>query len=159
MKKTRRIPRLLLAIVIAGITACGPLARTARQGVVTSVSETDQVTERIWEYSLTHPEGFTLNIREMEVPSEGICVAYSATQGKHSKGDLDYVVSHALEHDGFVGGWLDSEDSLYYFDSVRIFPEADSTEAVSFAIENGQLAVFVLSTGEEIRIEVPKELP
>ena len=135
------------------------MARTARQGALISVSETEKVSDRVWEYSLAHPDGFTLDIREMKVPSEGICVAYSATQGKHSKGDLDYVISHALEHDGFVGGWLDSEDSLYYFDSVRIFPEADSTEAVTFAIENEQLAVFVLSTGEEIRIDAIKELP
>ena len=36
--------------------------------------------------------------------------------------DLGDVVSHALAHDGYVGGWWNSEDSLYYFDSVRILP-------------------------------------
>ena len=153
MKTLHWFSRLLSAFVVAGVTACGPMARTVQQGVVTSVSEKEKVSERVWEYSLAHPDGFTLDIREMKVPEEGICVAYTATQGKHSKGDLGYVVTHALEHDGFVGGWLDSEDSLYYFDSVRIFPEAESGEAVSFALENEQLAVFVLSTGEEVRID------
>jgi hypothetical protein len=42
---------------------------------------------------------------------------------------------------------------LYYFDSDRLFPESDPGAAVSFALENGQLAVYVLSTGEEIRID------
>jgi hypothetical protein len=88
----------------------------------------------------------------MEVPSEGICVAYSATQDCHSREGLDYVVSHALEHDGFVGGWLDTADSLYYFDSVRIFPEAEREKALDFARQNGQIAVFILSSGEEIRL-------
>ena len=161
-KKASLRARIFLAVLLAGITACGPLARTERQVPSTVVTESGQITEWLWEYSSTHPEGFTLDIREKETPSEGICVAYAATQDKHSKEDLGYVVSHALAHDGFVGGWWNSEDSLYYFDSVRIFPETDLGEAVSFARENGQLAVFVLSTGEEVRMDTetgtdPKE--
>ena len=36
---------------------------------------------------------------------------------------LDKVVSHALQHEGYVGGWLNSEDGLYYVDSTKLFPE------------------------------------
>ena len=89
----------------------------------------------------------------MEAPTEGISVAYAATQDCHSKEGLEYVVSHSLEHDGYVGGWLDTADSLYYFDSVRIFPESQRDSALSFARRNGQIAVYILSTGEEIRLQ------
>lgn len=140
---------LCLAVVLS---ACGPLARTPRQEVVVAASDAGAAADWVWTYSLTHPEGFTVDIRERKVPTEGISVAYAATQDRHSKDDLVFVVSHALAHDGYVGGWRNSEDSPYYFDSVRIFPENNPGEAESFALENGQRAVFVLSTGEELRI-------
>ena len=147
------LPCLFLSLLIGVMSSCGPLVRTAQEEVSYTSKESSLITDRIWEYSLTHPEGFTLDIRGMEEPKEGICVAYAATQDMHSKDNLGYVVSHSLEHDGFVGGWWDSTDSLYYFDSVRIIPESQAEEAVSFALDNGQLAVYVLSTGEEIRID------
>ena len=52
-----------------------------------------------------------------------------------------------------VGGWLDTSDSLYYFDSSRLFPEDSLVAAIRFGIENGQIAVFVLSEGREVRLE------
>ena len=128
------------------------MARTTRQEASASASEV-AVADWIWTYSQAHPDGFTVDVRKRKEPTEGISVAYSTTQNRHSKEDLDYVVSHALAHDGYVGGWWNSEDSLYYFDSVRIIPESDSGEAVSFALENGQLAAYVLSKGEEVRID------
>ena len=45
----------------------------------------------------------------------------------HSRESLTFVVEHALNHDGYVGGWLDSE--------------------------NGQKAVYIISTGKEILVE------
>jgi hypothetical protein len=63
------------------------------------------------------------------------------------------VVKHALQHDGYVGGWLNSDDHLYYFESTRIFPEDQLEEALKFGKENGQHVVFVLSTGTEHTIE------
>lgn len=56
----------------------------------------------------------------------------------HSRESLTFVVEHALNHDGYVGGWLDSESGLYYFDSTKIFPEDQLEEALEFARENGQ---------------------
>lgn len=42
---------------------------------------------------------------------------------------------------------------LYYFDSVRIFP-VDSLEAsIRFGMANDQIAIYNLSTGEEIRLK------
>ena len=90
----------------------------------------------------------------MTEPSEGISVAYESTiSGNYTKEDLRTIVSHALTHDGFVGGWLDSRDSSYCFDSVRLFPESARTEALQFARDNKQAAVFVISTSEEIWVE------
>ena len=114
---------------------------------------TKGITDKVWTFSQTHPEGFTLDIRTMTEPTEGICVAYAATQNSHSREQLPQVISHALKHDGIVGGWLNTSDSLYYFDSDRIFPEDSLAAALRFAIENGQLSVFILSTSTEISVD------
>lgn len=110
--------------------------------------------DQVWTYSLSHPDGFTIDIRTMTEPTEGISVAYAATQGCHSRKVLDSVVNHALKHNGFVGGWLDTTDSLYYFDSTRIFPEDSLEAAKKFGVENGQIAIFVISEGREIRLDI-----
>ncbi len=111
------------------------------------------ISDKVLAYSLTHPDGFTLDIRTMTEPTEGICVAYAATQNSHSRNQLPKVVSHALSHDGFVGGWFNTADSLYYFDSDKIFPEDSLSAALRFAKENGQISVFVLSTYTEIIVD------
>lgn len=148
--------RFLLILALASAVACGTANRAGRQVVLPSRAEspsTWRVVERVWKYSRTHPDGFTLSVSTMDEPTEGISVAYAATQDCHSKEGLEYVVSHSLEHDGYVGGWLDTADSLYYFDSVRIFPESQRDSALSFARRNGQIAVYILSSGEEIRLQ------
>lgn len=146
-----RLKSVIFALCLTALSACGPMVRTARQEATASMST--NTAEWVWAYSLAHPDGFTVDVRKKTEPTEGISVAYAATQDRHSKEDLEYVVSHALQHDGYVGGWWDGEDSLYYFDSVRILPESAAGEAVSFALENEQLAFYVLSTAEEFRID------
>lgn len=89
----------------------------------------------------------------MTMPTKGIAVSYAATQNSHSRESLTFVVEHALNYDGYVGGWLDSESGLYYFDNTKIFPEDQLEEALKFARENGQKAVYIISTGEEILVE------
>lgn len=109
--------------------------------------------EKAWTFSQSHPDGFTVDVRTMTMPTKGIAVSYAATQNSHSRESLTFVVEHALNHDGYVGGWLDSESGLYYFDSTKIFPEDQLEEALEFARENGQKAVYIISTGEEILVE------
>jgi len=65
---------------------------------------------------------------------------------------LEYVITHALQHESYVGGWFDSVTGLYYFDSTRIFPEDQLNETIQFGIENGQQSICVLSTGENISL-------
>ena len=111
------------------------------------------VADSVWAYSIQHPDGFTMNLATMTEPAEGVVVAYAATQGYHSRKQLGRVVRHAVRHDGYVGGWLDTADSLYYFDSSRLFPEDSLAAAIRFGIENGQIAIFILSEGREVRLE------
>ena len=113
---------------------------------------TARLANRVWSYRETHPEGFTLEINTWKEPQEGISVAYESTQNHHDRADLRRVVRHARSHSGYVGGWRNAEDSLYYFDSVRLFPEDSLEAAISFGKANHQDAVYRLSTGQEIRL-------
>ena len=108
------------------------------------------IADKVWAFSQTHPDGFTLDIRTFTEPAEGIAVSYAATQNSHSRIQLDKVVGHSLQHDGYVGGWYNSEDGLYYFDSTRLFPENDLKGALLFGKENGQHSVFILSTYTDV---------
>lgn len=108
------------------------------------------IADKVWAYSQTHAGGFTLDLRTMTEPSEGIAVSYAATQNSHSRSRLDAVVSHALHHDGYVGGWLNTADSLYYFDSTRLFPEGEIGSAVRFGRDNSQHSLFIISTSTEV---------
>lgn len=111
------------------------------------------VADQVWTYSQTHPDGFTLELSTITEPHEGISVAYAATQGCHSRNKLNRVVRHALSNSGYVGGWLDTTDSLYYFDSSRLFPEDSLDAAIRFGIENKQKAIYIISSGTEVRLD------
>jgi len=108
------------------------------------------IADQVWAFSLSHPDGYTLDIRTMTEPTEGIAVSYAETQDSHSREQLPKVVEHALSHDGYIGGWLSTSDSLYYFDSTRLFPEDSLDAAIQFGKDNGQYAIYILSSGTEI---------
>ena len=143
--------RLPLAIMVVAcsllLTACHSYSRLVNGRSVRAVADS------VWTYSLSHPDGFTMNLATMTEPTVGVVVAYTATQGCHSRKQLGRVVRHAIRHDGYVGGWLDTSDSLYYFDSSRFFPEDSIAAAIRFGVENKQLAVYVLSKEAEIRLD------
>ena len=146
MKKRHILWLLLLALV-----ACGP-TRHATRPLWTTTATTTTLADSIWVFSQTHPDGFTLNISTWEMPKKGIAVSYAATQDRHDRADLDFVISHAQSHGGHVGGWLDTKTGRYYFDSVRIFPEDSLSQASQFGRENAQIAIYILSSGKEIRL-------
>ena len=58
-----------------------------------------------------------------------------------------------MQHEGYVGGWYNSEDGLYYFDSTKLFPDDDLKGAIRFGKENGQHSVFILSTYTDIPLD------
>ena len=133
---------------IAGITSCSSGGdHSAEQAKINAIAD------KVWAYSQSHPDGFTLDIRTITEPSEGIAVSYAATQNSHSRSQLNKVVSHALRNDGYVGGWYNSENGLYYFDSTKLFPENELAGAIRFGKENGQHSVFILSSSADIPLE------
>ena len=111
---------------------------------------TASLADKVWAFSQNHPEGFTLDVRTMTEPSEGVAVSYAATQNHHTRNQLSKVVSLALQQDGYVGGWYNHENGLYYFDSTKLFPENALKDAIKFGKENGQHTVFMLSTSTNI---------
>ena len=142
--------KLLLWIVTA--VFCSFLLSACFAGRLITSHRVEVTANQVWAYSLSHPEGFTLDLHTMTEPTQGIAVAYSATQGCHSREKLNEVITHAMKHNGIVGGWLDTTDSLYYFDSSRIFPEDSMAAAQKFGLENGQIAIFLISEGKEMRL-------
>ena len=160
--------RLKIWFLIAVLSICGTASFAScasNDGNATEQSEITAIADKVWAFSQTHPDGFTINIRTMTEPTEGIAVSYAATQNSYScvpsvaselsssvRDQLDKVVSHALQHEGYVGGWYNGEDGLYYFDSTKLFPENDLKGAIQFGKENGQYSVFILSTYTEIPI-------
>ncbi len=135
--------RRFLLIIVTAVALCF-CASCKKQ------TEPQSLVDKVWEFSQTHPDGFTIHIPDLTEPTSGIAVSYAATQDSHSKSSLPMVISHAQEHDGYVGGWLDTDSGLYYFDSTRLFPEDERDEAIAFGKENGQMAAYVISTGESI---------
>jgi hypothetical protein len=109
--------------------------------------------ERVWEYSKNNPDGFTLNIETMKPLKYGIIVAYKETQDSFGKQQLQNVINHALQHENIVGGWLNYENGLFYFDSVKVFRNSEIKEAIKFGIENEQIAIFDLTNLKEITIK------
>ena len=134
-------------MIVFGLTVLSACTKEDSQDRVTAISDA------VWSFSQANPDGFTLDIRSMSVPKEGIAVSYAATQGSHSREKLDFVVRHALQHDGYVGGWLNTENDLYYFDSTRLFPEDKLADALKFGKDNGQTSAFILSLQADVPIE------
>lgn len=146
----RKLKHSILSVVIV---CCVLLTSCYSNRLTNSNRSVEDIANQVWTYSQTHPDGFTLNLATMTEPNKGIAVSYKDTQGCHSREKLNYVIEHALSHSGFVGGWLDVTDSLYYFDSSRVFPEDSLEAAKKFGIENGQIAIFIISEGKEIRLQ------
>lgn len=143
-------------LLIAVLTICGTssfASCSSNEDNATEQRNISGISDKVWAFSQTYPDRFTIDIRTMTEPTEGIAVGYAATQNSHSRDQLDKVVSHALQHEGYVGGWYNSEDGLYYFDSTKLFPENDLKGALQFGKENGQYSVFILSTYTAIPID------
>ena len=68
-----------------------------------------------------NPEGFTVNSKSMEPETAGYCVALSETQNSFNKEGLARVYDVISSgRANAVGGWLDSESGLYYYDAVVV---------------------------------------
>ena len=152
-RNTDQIGKLFCFLTVI-LTLCSStvLAACSNYGTPTEQDSITPISDKVWTFSQSRPDGFTLDIRTMTEPAEGIAVSYAETQNSHSRDQLDKVVSHALCHDGYVGGWLNTGNGLYYFDSTKLFPETSLKEAIQFGKENGQYSVFILSANSDIPV-------
>jgi uncharacterized membrane protein YsdA (DUF1294 family) len=147
------VPLILIAqIALFLFCSCRTASLPASPSSQIEQSNISQVADKIWAFSQSHSNGFTLDLRTMTEPTEGISVSYAATQNSHSRNQLDRVVNHAIQNDGYVGGWYNKDNGLYYFDSTRLFPEDSLQAAIRFGKENGQQSVYVISSSTEIPI-------
>src|SRR5690554_1564329 len=105
----------------------------------------ENLIDSVWEYAQNNPYGFTLNIETMRPVKFGLCVAYLETQKSFGRDGLRKAVKHALSHNKIVGGWLNDEDRFYYFDSIKLFTNSQLKQAIEFAKQNKQLAIFDLT--------------
>ena len=98
-----------------------------------------------------NPFGFTFNIETNSMQTSGFAVALEATQNSHGIDGLTSVVSLVTSADcpaSCVGGWLDTQTGLYYFDATVIIEDRDA--AIAFGRLQNQLAIFDLNTMSEI---------
>ncbi len=96
--------------------------------------------------------GFTIEVETLKHVTEGIVVAYLETQNSFETEGLKRCLSHALKHDGYLGGWLNEDNGKFYFDSVKIFPVTQLKEAIEFGRKNKQISIFDLTNLREIRL-------
>lgn len=104
-------------------------------------------------FAAANPSGFTIDARTGEIPASGYCVALAQTQNSHGLDGLARVVEliqSGTTRATCVGGWLDTESGLYYYDATVLVQDRAAAEALGRA--NKQLAIFCLDTCEEIRL-------
>lgn len=116
-----------------------------------NTTELELVT-KVWEYTKKNPDGFTIEIQTFTPLTKGFAVSYKETQNSFEKDGLRRVISHALKHNNIVGEWLNSQNGYYYFDSVKLFEDAELDEAIRFAKENEQIAIYDLTNQKEILV-------
>lgn len=112
-----------------------------------------QLADKVWQYSTTHPEGFTITIPQLTPLTSGLAVGYSLETPSTGQESLPTVIEHSLNHSQIIGGWLDPTTQIYYFDSIKIFAEDQHAQAYQFAKDNHQIAYYDLSTGTTHYIE------
>lgn len=113
----------------------------------------NDLASKVAKFAETNKDGFTLCINTLKPITSGIAASYKATQNSFSETDLQSVISHALSHGGVVGGWYNSKDGKYYFDSNKVFKTNELAEAIQFGLNNEQIAIFDIDNLQEIRLD------
>lgn len=98
-----------------------------------------------------NPEGFTADLNGKLVAGVGYVVALAETQNSFGDLGLAKVCEIAKKRGTYIGGWLEKNSGLYYFDASVIIKDID--EAKEFARKEKQMAIFDLGAREVIDIE------
>jgi hypothetical protein len=130
---------------------------SSKQGEAASI-DYDKLIDRI----ASSPDGFTLDVRNVEQPADGIMVSEFQNDSVRSmriNAATIRTASAAIKvrefinnnsdlllgrNDRFLGGWLDGDD--FYFDVATRFEPKDAEKALETGRKSGQLAVFNLAT-------------
>lgn len=100
-----------------------------------------------------NPAGFTYDLVNGSFPSSGYVIALAETQNSFGPAGLQKcldLIASGKTKATCVGGWLDTESGLYYYDASIIVNDLDI--AIQLGKANNQLAIFNLNTYEEIRL-------
>lgn len=93
---------------------------------------------------------FSYDIRSRAFVDMGIVAAYRSTQHSDEITDLPEVVQHALSHEGIVGAWRDPESGRIFYDSCRLFTDAQN--AIAFARVQQQRSIYNINRMQEIPV-------
>lgn len=97
-------------------------------------------------------DGFTVSAATLQPETKGYAVAIAETQNSFGiPGICNVLQAIADGKANAIGGWLDRETGLYYYDAVIVLQ--DMAEAERVAIMNNQLAFFDLNRMQEIRLQ------
>lgn len=107
----------------------------------------DDLVKAIELIAIEHPDGFTVDLRNLELARKGIAVGFAATQNCYGFGGLYRCVEHAFFEGGFVGGWRNQDGRMQY-DSIRLFESLP--EAIAFGRKQNQIAIYDLENAWEI---------
>jgi len=92
---------LVVQIALFFLCSCGTASPSSLSSSQTAQKSISTVADKIWAFASGHPDGFTLDIRTMNEPKQGIAVSYAATQNSHTRSQLDAVIRHALRFHPF----------------------------------------------------------
>jgi hypothetical protein len=108
---------------------------------------------------LAETGGFTMDLHAAGFAKEGFAVSVNPERTRKISGPVDsitlvtYVSDNwdLLSENGKVfGGWLDRETGITYLDVVTLFDNREDAERLGR--EHGEIAIFDLETGTEIRL-------
>ena len=96
-------------------------------------------------------DGFTVNTINFQPVTSGFSASYIQTRDSFQRKGLEHVLNFAQSIDcQIVGGWYESKTNKYHYDANKIFALFD--DAISFAIDNEQIAIFDLTNFLEINM-------
>lgn len=114
--------------------------------------------------ALAETGGFTINPRRREGwVTKGFAVSVNPERAHLVFGQVDSLVLHTYVNDNWdllsqdgkmFGGWVDTDTGTTYLDVVTILDSKE--EALSLAVQHGELAIYDLGSGQEIRTGVVK---